>query len=78
MSEPRGGEERLRREHDALAAAVASTQRSAANIIIELNGLRQFHAHHDLDYTDAVQTYYRLAKELRALARTAQMWGGQS
>lgn len=77
MTDLSPGEEQMRREHDGLAAAVASTQRHAAQIQAQLSGLRQFHPHHDLDYHDAIQTHYRLVAELRDLARIARVWGGR-
>jgi hypothetical protein len=84
MTSPKNpAEQETRRLHDALAAAVASTQRHAAQILVQLLGLREFHGgdrypHYDLDHEDAEATYHRIAKELRELSRTAQLWGGQS
>lgn len=72
----------MRRLHDAFAAAVASTQRHAAQILVQLLEVQQFHGgdrypHYDLDYEDARATYDRIEKELRELSRTAQVWGGR-
>lgn len=76
-------EEPARRAHDALAVAVTSTQRHAAQILLQLLEVQQFHGddrypRYDLDYEDARAAYDRAAKELRELARIAQLWGGQS